>query len=920
MKNSLFIALVSLICFSNTSHATPHNIAPQARVSASSEAGNEQDASRVTDQIIRIAGQGEWVSDSKLDARGRINRYPWVQLDWESPIHTNKIILYDRPGGQSHTAAGILHFSDGSHIPVKLINNQGAPKVIDFPTREIRWVRFEVTDGEGPALGLSEIEVYPAPESYPDYLSWVDPYIETERGRYFFFVTGSRPFGMIGAAPLTRNINQGGGGYSYNSTNVLGFPQIHNWMISGLTLMPAAAGVDATQGDAGWQSSFSHDGEIVQPGYHRLFLDKYNTWVEQTITDRVSFYRLTYTEDMLARILVNLGGHVSTSTMVNARVYRNANDELTGYFDTTGRVWGGVDFARVFFAIRFEKPFESLDGWVDKKQYKDIQELQGSSQLTTLEGSSFKQAPTSGVEASYTVKNGEKIQLKIAISYVSIQNAQENIEQECDHWDFDAVREATQKEWNDYLGKIDVKGGSFNQKTKFYTDLWHVLLGRHKLDDSNGEYPDYTTGGERKGTHTLNAKRQVRTLKKDKQGQSLHHMYNSDAFWLSQWNLNTLWGLAYPSVLDDFAASLIQYDANGGLLPRGPSAGGYTYIMEGCPATSLITSAYQRGIYKKWSPAIAYKAMKRNHEKGGMLALGRDEQLAFYIRHGYCPDQAGLTIQWSFEDWTLGQMAKGLNKKADYAYYQKRATGWPSSFNQEVGLIIPKTKEGTWLHTDPLLGTGYIQANAWQATFGLSHEIEKLATLMGGNDSLTAKLNFAFERTAASDFIHRGYGGTYVSYANQPGCSNAHVFSHAGKPWLTQYWVRRVKEQTFGAVTPDKGYGGYDEDQGQMGGISALMAIGLFSLDGGSAYQPAYDITSPVFDEITLKLDSRYYQGDKFIIKVYNNSVENCYIQQAKLNGKEHTHYQLPHSVYEQGGLLEIWLGNTPNTRWGTAH
>lgn len=142
-------------------------------------------------------------------------------------------------------------------------------------------------------------------------------------------------------------------------------------------------------------------------------------------------------------------------------------------------------------------------------------------------------------------------------------------------------------------------------------------------------------------------------------GNSIHHMYNSDAFWLTQWNLNTLWGLAYPSVLDDFAASLIRYSLNGDLLPRGPCAGGYSYIMTGCPATSLITSAYQRGITRKWSPSAGYRMMKKNHAKGGMLALDMDKELDFYIQNGYCPDNAGLTIQWAFEDWALAEMAAG---------------------------------------------------------------------------------------------------------------------------------------------------------------------------------------------------------------------------------------------------------------------
>ena len=135
---------------------------------------------------------------------------------------------------------------------------------------------------------------------------------------------------------------------------------------------------------------------------------------------------------------------------------------------------------------------------------------------------------------------------------------------------------------------------------------------------------------------------------------------------------------------------------------------------------------------------------------------------------------------------------------------------------------------------------------------------------------------------------------------------------------MSQYWVRRVKEQAHGAITPDKGYGGHDEDQGQMGGVGVLMAIGLFGLDGGSGQHPAYDITSPIFDEVTIKLDPAYYKGREFRIKTYHNSKENCYIQCARLNGKEYSSFQLPHSVFAQGGLLELWLGDTPNENWGT--
>lgn len=909
--------MFALMCFSFAAWGTPHNIALKARATASSVLCEENSASMVIDQKIRILNKGEWVSNSKLDARGRVYPYPWVQLDWDNTVCINKIILYDRANKNTHTAAGTLCFSDGSSIVVNTIPNDGVPKVVEFSPKRVDWVRFQATDGEGKNLGLSEIEVYPAPDSYEDYVSWVNPFIETAKGRYFFFVTGSLPFGMMSSAPLTRNINQGGGGYNYNSNRILGFPQIHNWMISGLTLMPVCGEVEVSGGENEWCSGFSHDGEIAQPGYHRVYLDKYHIWTEQTITDRVGLYRLTYTQDTLAKVILNLGGHVSTSTMINAKSIKTSENEISGYFDTAGRVWGGVDKARVYFVVQLENPFKALNSWKGAQKKFNITEMEGSSELVSVSGSSFKQSPTSGVEIDLGEQEaGSQVLLKTSISYVSVENARENIAQECGHWDFDKVRQSSCDIWNEWFGKIAVKGGEHKEKIKFYTDLWHVLLGRHKIDDFNGQYPDYLTGGKRIGTqtriHTINPEYHVRTLPKDSKGRPKHHMYNSDALWLTQWNLNTLWGMAYPSVLDDFAASLIEYDKNGGLLPRGPSAGAYTYIMTGCPATSLITSAYQRGITHKWSPSVGYKAMTRNHGKGGMLAFDMDKELDFYIRNGYCPGNAGLTIQWAFEDWALGQMAKAIGKQKDYRYYNKRALGWHNSFNKKIGLIMPKKENGEWLHENPQSGRGFVQANSWQATFGLSHDLKGLAAQMGGNDSLAHRLNGAFEKSAGSDFL---FG--HISYANQPGCSNAHVFSHVGKPWLTQYWVRNVRNKTYGAITPESGYSGNDEDQGQMAGISALMSIGLFSIDGGSAFHPRYDITSPLFDEVVITLDPDYYEGETFRIKTYNNSSQNVYIQRASFEGKEYNDFQISHEVFQKGGTLELWLCDKPNKMWG---
>ena len=910
MKSQFFFSLF-MGCLALPAFAGPDNIAPQAKVQAVSQAGPDYAAQNITDGIIGQSGRGEWASQSSMTFWGYID-YPWVQLDWEKAVNIQKIVLYDRPDERAHIAGGKLIFSDGSIIEVTQIPNDGGPKVITFSPKKVEWVRFETTDGDGLNLGLSEIEVFPSYDDYPDLVSWVDPYIESARGRYFFFVTGSRPFGMIGAAPLTRNKNQYGGGYNYNSNEVLGFPQVHGWMLSGVDLMPTTGEVDPSQGEQGWKSKFSHDDEIVQPGFHRLFLKDYNVWVEQTTTDRVSFYRLTYTKEALSHILLNLGGYLATTTMTDARVTKVSDRELEGSVNTTGRLWGGPDNVRIFFVLQFDRPFQSMDAWNGPEKRQDVSSFtSGPEKTARTEGPwSYYDAPTAGVNTNFRVQAGEQIQMKVSISYTSIENARNNLRQECDHWDFDAVRQDARKEWNEWLGRIEVKGGSDAQKIKLYTDLWHGLLGRHKLDDISGDYPDYTEG-ERKGSQTVNAKLKVRTLARDEQGNARHHMYNSDAFWLTQWNLNILWGLAWPEVQDEFAACLVQYAENGGLLPRGPCAGGYSYIMTTCPATNLITSAYQKGLLTKTAIGQAYDAMKRNHMPGGMMEI--DDR---YISKGYHPGNAGITLEAAFQDWALSQMAGKLGKTKDEAYFLKRSQGWKTLYNPKQKLLFPKDEAGNWLHDDPLSGQGWVEANAWQATWSVSHDIKGLADLMGGPDTLCAKLNYAFEQAAPQNFVF-GYSNGYVSYANQPGCSNAHVFNYAGQPWLSQYWVRRVNEQAYGAITPSEGYGGHDEDQGQMGGVSALMSIGLFSLQGTCSANPVYEITSPVFDEVAITLDPKYYPGGKFVIKTYNNSKENCYIQRAKLNGKALEQYWFFHKDYAKGGLLEIWLGPEPNKAWG---
>ena len=585
--------------------------------------------------------------------------------------------------------------------------------------------------------------------------------------------------------------------------------------------------------------------------------------------------------------------------MDKATLLRVSDTRVVGEFFTTERFWGGPDSIKISFVLDCNRPIKSIDGWNEKGVLPDVEAIAGNA---------------AGMVLNFGQLNAEELLFKMALSYTSVDNAIANMDAELNHWDFDKVCKETRSVWNEALGRIAVEGGTDAQRIKFYTDLWHVLLGRHKINDVNGYYPDYA--GNKYVNKRTSEPMKVRRLPLTADGKPKFNMYGFDGLWLTHWNLNVLWGLAWPEVMDDLSACLVQYADNGKLLPRGACSGGYSFIMSGCPATSLLVSTYMKGIMKKADPLHTFDVIKRNHMPGGMMSYESADDLKFYISHGYCPDNASKTLEWAFQDWGASRMAARLGKHSDARMFEKRSRAWTPLFNAELGLVFPKKRNGEWLHQDALSGNGWVEANSWQATWSLSHELPKLVKMMGGADKFCEKLNFAFEQARDLDFVY-AYSGGYVSYANQPGCSNAHIFAYGGKPWLTQYWVRQVKERAYGGITPDKGYGGHDEDEGQMGGVSALMALGLFSVTGTESDTPYYDITSPIFDKITIKLNGDYYEGSTFTITTHNNSAENCYIQRAQLNNVEWNYAQFDHADFAKGGKLELWLGNQPNKSWG---
>jgi len=746
----------------------------------------------------------------------------------------------------------------------------------------------------------------------------VFPQLDTENSRWILFSSACRPFGMVNLSPDTKADSDWGSGYRYEKDSVKFFSHIHGWQLSGIPVMPVNGGFKGNLGSKVYGSKFSHDKETVKPGYHSVFLDSYNIRAELTSSTRVGFHRYQFPAAKESYILLDLGAWVGPSGTVKGLAKKVSDHEIQGYaqMDKTMRRPKAM---YVFYVIQFDTPFEKMQAWQDGKLVGDTENYEGSG---------------GGVYLKFDTSKAKTIQMKVGISYVSEEQARLNIQEELPHWDFDKVARESANEWNNYLSRIEIEGGTPEQQRRFYTDLWHSLLGRRIISDVNGKYCDMT-GSERR----------IKQIPLDQSGKPLFNHHNSDAFWGAQWTITTLWDLVYPKIASDFINSMLMMYDDGGLIPRGPAGGNYTAVMTGASTTPFIVGAYMKGI-RTFDVTKAYEGMKKNHMPGGMMGKAGYEHnsakgggIEYYIERGYVPypingnwglhqDGAAQTLEYASQDWCLAQLAKTLEKQEDYKYFMKRSTNWENLYDAQSGWIRPKNIEGKWKEPfDPYeYENGFVEANAAQGTWFVPHDLPGLAQMMGGNEKTAKKLNKSFETASTLDFTsgtstekghHPEYQRIPINYGNQPSIQTAFVFNHIGYPWLTQYWSRRVVGQAFSALDTSHGYNG-DEDQGLMGALGVLMKIGLFEMNSGAEQRPVIEIGSPIFDKITIHLDSNYFSGKSFVIEVKNNSPENYYIQSAQLNEKPLLGQWIFHDELTKGGKLTLEMGKKPNKNWGS--
>ncbi|HEY3760544.1 MAG TPA: GH92 family glycosyl hydrolase [Verrucomicrobiae bacterium] len=742
--------------------------------------------------------------------------------------------------------------------------------------------------------------------------------IGTANTRWDYFAPASRPYGMVSLSPDTRVGGDWLCGYNYSDTNILCFSHIHCWELYGLPVMPTTGKLCAQDGLAAAASGFSHDDEVIHPGYYKVLLKRYGITAELTSTMRVGFQRYTFPASDSARIAFDTGATLMDKIDSSA-VRQTGPQEIAGY-----SVMAPTQMNRrpkpfkVYFVAQFSKPMK-FGAWANKQLAPDTNAISGKNV---------------GAYVSFSTTNGEQVLLKMAISYTSEEEARKNLAAELPGWDFDGIVRESKDDWNRWLGRIEVQGGTEAERVKFYTDLWHVLLGRHVVSDADGSYCDMTSGEP-----------VARRVQLDAQGHPRFPQYNFDALWGGQWSFNLLWSFAYPEVMDGFCNTLLNSYRDGGFIDRGIAGGNYTFVMIGDPAAPFFAAAYNKGI-RNYDVNLAYQALLKNALPGGDRDHAGYEWgtnasgggMKYYVKHGYVPqnmggrgmhkDGASMTLEYAYEDWSLAQLAQALGKTDDAAWLTQRSFNYTNLWDPTVKFMRPRNKDGSWLEDFAPVGKlgafnteGFTEADSAIYTYFVPQDVPGLARLFGGREEFISALNHQFELAAPYGFSAgyakgRGHGGMWVDYGNEPSTAMAHLFNLAGAPWLSQKWVRTVKAQTYGGITPTSGYTG-DEDQGDLGAVSALMAIGLFDVEGGAEVNPVYQITAPLFDRVTIHLNPDYFPGQEFTIITRNNSPQNIYIQSAKLNGQPLNRYWFSHADLAKGGTLELELGPKPNQAWG---
>jgi predicted alpha-1,2-mannosidase len=697
----------------------------------------------------------------------------------------------------------------------------------------------------------------------------VDPFIGTG-GHGHTYPGASMPFGMVQLSPDTRLEGWDGcSGYHCSDTLIYGFSHTH---LSGtgcsdygdILFMPVTGEVSLA--DYRYASGFDRMTEKAEPGYYSVFLEKPRVEVELFATPRCGLQEYEYPESEKAGIVVDLK-HRDKVLISSLRII--SNTEIEGM--RISENWARKQM--VYFVTRFSKPFTSWDVLTGKGLLTGALEISDTLVIARF---------------NFETKNNEEVFVKTGISAVSTGGARRNLDREIPGWDPDSIAVIAKEAWNRELGKIQIKGGSREERKIFYTALYHAMLNPNLYMDVDSTYRG----------------RDLEIHKTDG-----FDYYTVFSLWDTYRAEHPLFTLIDQKRTSDFIRTFLRQYEEGGMLPVWELSANETGCMIGYHSVPVIADAFVKGI-RGFDTLLALEAMCHSAEQDH---LG----LKYYKAKGYIPgdkesESVSKTLEYAYDDWCIAQMAKQMGNEKVYSTYIRRAQYYKNLFDRSTGFMRAKMNETWFSPFDPAeVNFNYTEANAWQYSFYVPQDISGLTELMGGKEKFARKLDELF--TAASETSGRrqadisGMIGQYA-HGNEPSHHMAYLYDYAGEPWKTQEMVHRILTELY---TPGRDGLCGNEDCGQMSAWYVLSAMGFYPVTPGSTL---YAIGSPLFPEAEIHLEN----GNTFTIRARHAGGDRFYIQSATLNSEPYNKCFINHSDIMKGGKLVLVMGKESEKEWGS--
>ncbi len=711
--------------------------------------------------------------------------------------------------------------------------------------------------------------------------AFVDPIIGSAKHGHVF-VGANVPFGAVQLGP--NNIMEGWdwcSGYNYVSNTITGFSHTH---LSGtgigdlgdVSIMPATGETILEKGkkgdeDSGYLSRFSHQNEVAKAGYYSVLLDKYAVKAELTATERVGFHQYTFPKNAKTpHIMIDLIEGIGWDAPTSASLEQIDATTIVGHRNSKG--WANDQ--RLYFVIKLSQPIKN---WLvyDNNVVKNGMGINGKKLKAVV---------------SFDHINNNKLQIKVALSPVSVENAIINLAAELPGWNFAATVKQADTKWENELSKVKIDA-SLTTKKVFYTALYHTMIAPSIFNDVNRDY----LGSDKKIYRKANFEN-----------------YTTFSLWDTYRAANPLYTILHQDRVNDIVKTMLAIYKQQGKLPVWHLMGNETNTMVGYHAVPVIVDAYLKG-YRNYDVNLAYEAVKQS-------AMQTTNGIQYIQQLKYIPaDKVGESVakalEYAIDDYCIAMFAKALNKTEDYQYFSKRAALYSEYFDPQTQFMRAKLADGKFRTPfSPVASKhredDYTEGNAWQYTWLVPQNVEGLIKLFGGDKPFVNKLDSLFSVQAdLGENSSPDISGLIGNYAqgNEPGHHIPYLYAYAGQPWKTADLIRKI-DKDFYTSKPDGLCG--NEDVGQMSAWYVFSALGFYPVNPANG---AYVFGTPLINGATLNLAG----NKKFNIKVLNNSPENKYIQKIEINGKAYPKSFILHKTIVAGGNMQIYMGNVPSKTWG---